>query len=87
MLNGSKTFITNGYSADLVVVAARTSPEKRARGITLFVVEAGMPGFERGRKLDKVGQPESDTAELFFADVRVPDRPTSSGRSTRASST
>ena len=73
VLNGSKTFITNGYSADLVVVAARTSPDKRARGITLFAVETGMPGFERGRKLDKVGQPESDTAELFFADVRVPD--------------
>ncbi len=72
-LNGSKTFITNGYSADLVVVAARTTPEKGARGISLFVLEAGMPGFERGRKLDKVGQPESDTAELFFADVFVPD--------------
>ena len=72
ILNGSKTFITNGFSADLVVVAARTSPEKKARGITLFAVEAGMPGFERGRKLDKVGQPESDTAELFFADVRIP---------------
>jgi alkylation response protein AidB-like acyl-CoA dehydrogenase len=72
ILNGSKTFITNGYSADLVLVAARTSPEKRARGITLFGVETGMPGFERGRKLDKIGQPESDTAELFFADVRVP---------------
>jgi alkylation response protein AidB-like acyl-CoA dehydrogenase len=72
ILNGSKTFITNGYSADLVVVAARTSPEKRSHGITLFAVETGMPGFERGRKLDKVGQPESDTAELFFADVRVP---------------
>ena len=71
VLNGSKTFITNGYSADLVVVAARTSPGKGARGITLFAVEAGMPGFERGRKLDKVGQPESDTAELFFADVRL----------------
>jgi alkylation response protein AidB-like acyl-CoA dehydrogenase len=71
VLNGSKTFITNGYSADLVVVAARTSPEKGARGITLFAVEAGMPGFERGRKLDKVGQQESDTAELFFADVRL----------------
>ena len=73
VLNGSKTFITNGYSADLVVVAARTSPEKKARGITLFAVEAGMEGFSRGRKLDKVGQPESDTAELFFEDVRVPD--------------
>jgi alkylation response protein AidB-like acyl-CoA dehydrogenase len=73
VLNGSKTFITNGYSADLVIVAARTSPEKKARGITLFGVEAGMEGFSRGRKLDKVGQPESDTAELFFEDVRVPD--------------
>ena len=72
VLNGSKTFITNGYSADLVIVAARTSPEKKARGITLFAVEAGMPGFERGRKLDKVGQAESDTAELFFSDVRLP---------------
>ncbi|MEV5542170.1 acyl-CoA dehydrogenase family protein [Saccharopolyspora shandongensis] len=72
VLNGSKTFITNGYSADLVVVAARTSPEKKAKGITLFAVETGMPGFERGRKLDKVGQPESDTAELFFEDVRLP---------------
>ena len=72
VLNGSKTFITNGHSADLVVVAARTSPEKKARGITLFAVEAGMAGFTRGRKLDKVGQDESDTAELFFEDVRVP---------------
>ncbi len=71
-LNGSKTFITNGYSADLVVVAARTSPEKKARGITLFGVETGMAGFSRGRKLDKVGQSESDTAELFFENVRVP---------------
>jgi alkylation response protein AidB-like acyl-CoA dehydrogenase len=72
VINGSKTFITNGYSADLVLVAARTSPEKKARGITLFGIEAGMPGFERGRKLEKVGQPEADTSELFFADVRVP---------------
>jgi alkylation response protein AidB-like acyl-CoA dehydrogenase len=72
ILNGSKTFITNGASADLVLVAARTSPEKGAKGITLFAVEAGMPGFERGRKLDKVGQPEADTSELFFDDVRVP---------------
>jgi alkylation response protein AidB-like acyl-CoA dehydrogenase len=74
LLNGSKTFITNGYSADLVVVAARTSPEKGAKGITLFGVEAGMPGFERGRKLDKVGNPEADTSELFFSDVRLADR-------------
>src|SRR5918994_4177858 len=72
VLNGSKTFITNGYSADLVVVAARTSPEKKAKGITLFGVEAGMEGFTRGNKLDKVGQEESDTAELFFEDMRVP---------------
>ncbi|WP_199443873.1 acyl-CoA dehydrogenase family protein [Umezawaea beigongshangensis] len=72
VLNGSKTFITNGYSADMVVVAARTSPEKGAKGITLFGVETGMKGFERGRKLHKVGQPESDTAELFFDDVRIP---------------
>lgn len=73
VLDGSKTFITNGYSADLIVVAARTSPEKKARGITLFAVEADRPGFSRGRKLDKVGQPESDTAELFFDGVRVTD--------------
>ncbi|GAB3597386.1 acyl-CoA dehydrogenase family protein [Angustibacter peucedani] len=73
VLNGSKTFITNGYGADLVIVAARTDPTKGAKGITLFGVEAGMEGFSRGRKLDKVGQTESDTAELFFQDVRVPD--------------
>ena len=72
ILNGSKTFITNGYSADLVVVAARTSPEKKAKGISLFAVETGMEGFNRGRKLDKVGQDESDTAELYFEDVRIP---------------
>jgi alkylation response protein AidB-like acyl-CoA dehydrogenase len=73
LLNGSKTFITNGYQADLVIVAARTDASKGAKGITLFMVEAGMEGFSRGRKLDKVGQEESDTAELFFDNVRVPD--------------
>lgn len=73
VLNGSKTFITNGYSADLIIVAARTDPTKGAKGITLFGVEATMAGFTRGRKLDKVGQSESDTAELFFDGVRVPD--------------
>jgi alkylation response protein AidB-like acyl-CoA dehydrogenase len=73
VINGSKTFITNGYSADLVIVAARTAPEKKARGITLFAVDASAPGFSRGRKLDKVGQDESDTAELFLEDVRVSD--------------
>jgi alkylation response protein AidB-like acyl-CoA dehydrogenase len=72
MLSGSKTFITNGASADLILVAARTTPDKGAKGITLFAVEAGMAGFERGRKLDKVGQAEADTSELFFDDVRVP---------------
>ncbi|MDX6741435.1 acyl-CoA dehydrogenase family protein [Actinocorallia sp. A-T 12471] len=72
IINGGKTFITNGYSADLVIVAARTDPSKGSKGISLFAVEADMPGFERGRKLHKVGQPESDTAELFFSDVRVP---------------
>ena len=73
VINGSKTFITNGYSADLVLVAARTAPEKKARGITLFAVESTAPGYSRGRKLDKVGQDESDTAELFFDNVRVTD--------------
>lgn len=73
VLNGSKTFITNGYSADLVIIAARTSPEKKARGITLFAVDTTAPGFSRGRKLDKVGQDESDTAELNLSNVRVSD--------------
>lgn len=73
VINGSKTFITNGFSADIVLVAARTSPEKKARGITLFAVDTTLPGFSRGRKLDKVGQDESDTAELFFENVRVTD--------------
>ncbi len=73
IINGSKTFITNGYQCDLVIVAARTDPSKGAKGITLFMVERGMDGFVNGRKLDKVGQDESDTAELFFENVRVPD--------------
>ena len=71
VINGSKTFITNGYSADLVVVAARTAPEKKAKGISLFGVDTSKEGFSLGRKNDKVGQPESDTAELSFVDVRV----------------
>lgn len=73
VINGSKTFITNGYSADLVISAVRTSPEKKARGITLFAIPADAEGFSRGRKLDKVGQDESDTAELFFENVRLGD--------------
>jgi alkylation response protein AidB-like acyl-CoA dehydrogenase len=71
LLNGSKIFITNGGSADLVVVAARTTPHTRSQGISLFVVEATTPGFSRGSVLDKVGQPEADTAELFFNDVHL----------------
>ncbi len=73
VLEGSKTFITNGASADLVLVAARSDPAAAgARGISLFAVEAGAPGFTRGRPLEKVGQEDADTAELFFAAVRVP---------------
>ncbi|MFG2080291.1 acyl-CoA dehydrogenase family protein [Micromonospora tulbaghiae] len=72
VLNGQKTFISNGILADLVVVVARTDPRAGRRGISLLVVERGMPGFERGRNLDKLGQKAQDTAELFFADVRVP---------------
>jgi long-chain-acyl-CoA dehydrogenase len=73
VVNGSKTFITNGDMADLVITAARTDPSKGAKGITLFSIEQGMDGFARGRKLDKVGQTESGTSELFFDDVFVPD--------------
>ncbi|WP_110207714.1 acyl-CoA dehydrogenase family protein [Nocardioides daejeonensis] len=73
VINGSKTFITNGYSADLVITAVRTDPEKGPKGITLFAIETSKEGFSRGRKLDKVGQDESDTAELFFENVRVTD--------------
>ncbi|MFI5427760.1 acyl-CoA dehydrogenase family protein [Aeromicrobium sp. UC242_57] len=73
VINGSKTFITNGFSADLIVTAVRTSPEKGAKGISLFGIEATDPGFSRGRKLDKVGQGEADTAELFFENVRLGD--------------
>ena len=72
ILNGSKTFITNGINADLVIVAAKTDPNERHAGISLMVVERGMVGFERGRNLDKIGMHSQDTAELFFTDVRVP---------------
>lgn len=71
-LNGSKTFITNGINADLVIVACKTDPDKTHQGVSLLVVERGMEGFERGRNLDKVGWHAQDTAELFFHDVRVP---------------
>ncbi|MFZ4518717.1 MAG: acyl-CoA dehydrogenase family protein [Microthrixaceae bacterium] len=72
VLNGSKTFITNGINADLVIVAAKTDPSQKHKGMSLVVVERGMDGFERGRNLDKVGMHAQDTAELFFSDVRVP---------------
>jgi long-chain-acyl-CoA dehydrogenase len=73
VLSGAKTFITNGINADLVVVVARTDPDAPgSRGTSLLVVERGMPGFTRGRNLDKVGLKAQDTAELFFDEVRVP---------------
>lgn len=72
ILNGSKTFITNGIHSDLVIVVAQTDPDKGALGFSLLVVERGMEGFERGRHLDKVGLDAQDTAELSFTDVKVP---------------
>ncbi|MEU4248852.1 acyl-CoA dehydrogenase family protein [Amycolatopsis sp. NPDC026612] len=72
VINGTKTFISNGLLADLVMVACKTDPAAGHRGISLIVVEAGTPGFSRGRKLDKIGQRSADTAELIFTDVRVP---------------
>ncbi|BCI54360.1 acyl-CoA dehydrogenase [Mycolicibacterium litorale] len=74
IVNGAKTFITGGIQADLVVVVARTStdPDNRRKGLSLIVVEDGMPGFERGRELEKMGCKVQDTAELSFSDVRVP---------------
>jgi acyl-CoA dehydrogenase len=74
ILNGAKTFITGGILADLVIVVCRTStdPDNRRAGLSLLVVEDGMPGFEKGRKLDKIGLAVQDTAELAFSDVRVP---------------
>jgi acyl-CoA dehydrogenase len=72
VLNGSKTFITNGWHADLVIVVAKTDPEAGAKGTSLLLVERGMPGFERGKRLKKVGLKAQDTSELFFQDVKVP---------------
>ena len=72
VVNGSKTFITNGINADLVIVVAKTDPEQGAHGISLIVLERGMEGFERGRNLDKMGLKAQDTAELSFTDVKVP---------------
>ena len=72
VVNGAKTFITNGINADLVITAVKTDPAQRHRGISLVVVERDTPGFERGRNLDKVGLHAQDTAELFFGDAEVP---------------
>ena len=71
-INGSKTFITNGWHADLVIVVAKTDPTAGAKGTSLFLVERGMPGFTVGRRLQKLGLKAQDTSELFFSDVRVP---------------
>jgi alkylation response protein AidB-like acyl-CoA dehydrogenase len=71
IVNGAKTFITNGINADLVITAVRTGPD-RHKGLSLVIIERGMPGFERGRNLDKLGLHSQDTAELSFTDVRVP---------------
>lgn len=72
VLNGSKTFITNGFHADLVIVVAKTNPAAGAKGTSLLLVERGMPGFEKGKRLKKVGLHAQDTSELFFNDVKVP---------------
>ena len=72
VVNGSKTFITNGINADLVIAAVKTDPSERHHGLSLLVIERGMDGFNRGRNLDKIGTHAQDTAELFFSDVQVP---------------
>jgi acyl-CoA dehydrogenase len=72
VISGSKTYITNGQSADLIIVVAKTDPDKGAKGTSLILVDAGTEGFARGRNLDKIGQNSADTSELFFNDVRVP---------------
>lgn len=72
IVNGSKTYITNGQNADVAIVVAKTDPALGAKGTTLILVEDGMPGFVKGRNLDKIGQHAADTSELFFEDVRVP---------------
>ncbi|MEB0011232.1 acyl-CoA dehydrogenase family protein [Glaciimonas sp. Gout2] len=72
VINGQKVFITNGHSADLLVLACKTDPKARGKGVSLILVETNSPGFTRGRKLEKLGCKAQDTSELFFADVRVP---------------
>ena len=72
VINGQKTFITNGQNCDFILLACTTNPEAGARGVSLVIVESDRKGFTRGRNLDKIGQKAADTSELFFADVRVP---------------
>jgi long-chain-acyl-CoA dehydrogenase len=72
VINGQKVFITNGHTADLLVLACKTDPKARAKGVSLILVETDRPGYQRGRRLEKIGCKAQDTAELFFADVRVP---------------
>ncbi|GMI28231.1 hypothetical protein TeGR_g1531, partial [Tetraparma gracilis] len=72
IINGSKTFITNGWLADLCIICVKTDPEAGAKGISLFVVDTKTPGFKKGSKLKKMGMKAQDTAELFFEDMRVP---------------
>ena len=72
VINGQKVFITNGHSADLLLLACKTDPKQRARGVSLILVETDRPGFTRGRKLEKIGCKAQDTSELFFSDLRVP---------------
>ena len=72
IINGSKTYITSGQNADVAILAAKTDPSKGAKGISLILVDADTPGYQKGRNLDKIGQRSADTSELFFSDVRVP---------------
>ena len=72
VLNGQKTYISNGINCDLVVVAAKTDPQNNPHAMTLFLVEAAWEGFERGRNLNKMGLKAQDTAELFFNNIKVP---------------
>lgn len=72
VINGQKVFITNGHTADILVLACKTDPTARGKGVSLIIVETNTPGFTRGRKLEKMGCKAQDTSELFFSDVRVP---------------
>lgn len=86
VINGSKTFITNGFLADLVIVVAKTDPKGGAKGISLFVVEAGTPGFSKGKRLEKVGMKAQDTSSCSSRMCGFPGR-TCSARTARDSST